>query len=662
MSVSYCKLVIFSLLLIFSGSALAQDKLSTKSKKAIEFYNSAKNYYINQDLDEAIVELDKAIAKDKKFIEAYYLKADILMSLKRYDDQVAVIKTGVALDSSFFTPIYFNAGVALFNIGEYDAAVEWFKLFKRHNGTRRTTLNADNWIEKSHFAKEVVSRPVPFQPVSVGDGINSIYNEYWPSLTADEETMVFTVLLPRDSVLFSNNSDLPINSRNFHEDFFISKKVGGVWQPRTNMKGINTDSNEGAQTLSSDGRWMFFTACGRNDSHGGCDIYFSQKTADGWSKPVNIGPPVNTPHWESQPFFSSDGTTLYFVSNRPGGIGKKDIWKANIVGQRSDGAPIFGAVENLGNTINTIEDESSPFMHPDNETFYFSSEGWHGMGQMDIFFSRKNKDTGRWQIPVNLGYPINTSADETGMVVNTAGTRAYFSSDGLADAGKRKDIYHFELPANMRPKPVSYVKGRVFDRKTNLPLTAQVVLTRLEDGETEASTNSVGWSGEYMVCLPAGHNYALNVRRKGYMFHSENFALKNLNTIADPYQIDVYLSPLIAGERVVLRNVFYATNSSVLERESIVELDMLVEVLEENPDIRLEIGGHTDNTGAQSYNFKLSKDRAQSVFDYLVFKGIERSRLKYEGYGMKEPVATNDTEEGRAQNRRTEVKILDDED
>jgi outer membrane protein OmpA-like peptidoglycan-associated protein len=648
------------MLLVSTCVVFSQKDLSSKSKKAVEHYKNAQHFYISSQFDDAIDELDNAILRDKKFKEAYLLKADIYHSKKDYENEFSAISTAVGLDSVFHVPSYFNAGIALFNCGRYDDAIMWFKQFKHYGAKKRTRLNPDIWIEKSQFARDAVNRPVPFNPVNLGSGINSIYDEYWPSLTADEENMVFTVLLPRDTVLYKTNKELPITSKYFNEDFFISSRVNGVWQHRQNMVSINTETNEGAQTLSADGRWMFFTACGRNDSYGGCDIYFSQKTASGWSKPVNIGAPVNTPFWESQPCFSADGKTLYFVSNRSGGIGKKDIWKSSVVGLKSDGTPIFGEVENLGNAVNTEEDEASPFLHPDNMTLYFSSEGWPGFGRMDIFVGKRNKETGRWQEPENIGYPINTSSDEIGLVVNTAGTRAYFSSDGISDKTFRKDIFSFELPQNMRPKPVSYVKGRVFDKKTGLPLVSQVVLTRLADGEIEATTQSVEWSGQYLVCLPAGTNYALNVRKKGYMFHSENFSLKDVNTISDPYMIDVYLSPLVAGERVVLRNVFYATNSAVLERESIIELDLLVEILNENPGIRLEIGGHTDNTGTEAYNLKLSRDRAQSVYDFLIFRGIDRERLTYKGYGMSEPVESNDTEEGRAQNRRTEVKILDD--
>ncbi len=661
MTINHIKLPLLMIILLLARDIAAQKEYSTRSKKAIEYFNQAQSFFVRNEFDHATELLNSAIAKDKGFKEAWYLQAEIFHAQKNYEQEFATIEKAIALDSVFFVSSYFNAGLALYHTGHYDKAIEWFNLFKHFSKGKRTRLNPDAWIDRTYFARETVKKPVSFTPVNLGSGINSEYNEYWPSLTADEEQMVFTVLMPRDTILFRTQKDLPYTSNYFNEDFYISTRENGIWLPRQSMTAINTQTNEGAQSLSADGRWMFFTACGRNDSNGGCDIYFSQKTANGWTQPVNLGAPVNTPYWESQPCFSADGQTLYFVSGRSGGIGKKDIWKTKVVDLTSNGTPIFGEVENLGATINTEEDEASPFIHPDNSTLYFSSEGWHGMGRMDIFISKKNIETDRWQEPLNIGYPINTPADEIGLVINTAGTRAYFSSDGLAGKEMRKDIYSFELPQDLRPRPVSYVKGRVFDRKTNLPLSARIDLTRLSDGGTEVTTQSTEWSGQYLVCLPAGNNYALNVRKKGYMFHSENFALKDSNSITDPYIIDVYLSPLIAGEKVVLRNVFYATNSAILERESMVELEMLIEVLLENPNLRLEIGGHTDNVGTAHYNLKLSQDRAQSVYDFLVFKGIDARRLTYKGYGLTEPVESNDTEMGRARNRRTEVKILEEE-
>jgi hypothetical protein len=223
---------------------------------------------------------------------------------------------------------------------------------------------------------------------------------------------------------------------------------------------------------------MFFTACGRPDSKGRCDIYFSYRVKNGWSEPKNIGAPVNTPFWDSQPCFAADGKTLYFVSNRPDGFGEKDIWQATLQGFDSKGTPLFGDLKNLGDKINTSKDEMSPFLHHDNKTLYFSSDGWYGLGGMDIFISKKD-DAGNWSEPLNVGYPINTFGDETGLVINARGNRAYFSSDYHQQKNNGKDIYYFNLPEEIQPTPALYVKGRVFDAETNANLPANFQLQDL---------------------------------------------------------------------------------------------------------------------------------------------------------------------------------------
>ena len=470
--------------------------------------------------------------------------------------------------------------------------------------------------------------------------------------------MVFTVLVPRNPQLFLER-ELPKSALYFQEDFYVShREADGQWSNRESLPGeINTSGNEGAQTLSADGNWMFFTACGRPDGRGSCDIYFSQKTDRGWSEPVNLGTPVNTPHWESQPSFSSDGRTLLFVSNRPGGRGGKDIWQATLQGFRNDGTPIFGDVINLGPNINTPKDENSPFLHHDNNTLYFASDGWPGMGGMDLFFSRRNVN-GEWRSPVNLGYPINTPGDEIGLVINARGNRAYFSSDGRDAANMSKNIYSFNLPAPLRPEPVLYVKGRVFDAETGETLPADFELKDLSSGRVVVTTQSNKFSGEFLVCLPLGGRYAFKADHPGYMFYSGHFNLHKDHSLDRPYQLDIGLQPIRQGVKMTLENIFFETNSFELQAQSKIELDGLVKFLNDNMDVRILIGGHTDNIGQAAYNQRLSESRAESVFKYLVSQGINMNRLQYKGFGMNLPIADNATEDGRAKNRRTEITVL----
>ena len=647
---------ILTLLLLLAGSHLFSQKLSTKSKKAQELYLKAGNIYMQGDAETAVSYLQQALKKDKNFIEAYLLLADIYFSRQDFQQEIEMLNKAIEIDPTYFLSAYYNLGVANFYLGNRDKTIYWMKKYKEKTKGRRGRLDADRWIKQAEFADNAVKAPVDFEPVNLGSAINSDYDEYWPSLTADEEAMVFTVLVPHDTARFRNEK-LPKTSRFFGEDFYMSVKKDGKWSNRLPVKTLNTKGNEGAQCLSADGKWMFFTSCGNAGSKSSCDILFSYKTPMGWSKPVNPGPPLNTRHWESQPSFSADGKTLYFASNRPGGKGQKDIWKAELIGFRDGNIPVFARVVNLGDHINTPDNESSPFIHHDNRTLYFSSDGWPGMGKMDLFISRRNSK-GKWSTPENLGYPINTMHDETGLVLNAKGTNAYFSSDGLPSETKGKDIYVFKMPEKLRPDPVTYVKGKVYDKETGKKLQAEFVLKNIETGDTIVSSVSDPYTGSFLVCLPAGRKYALSVLKPGYLFYSESFDIEEAKDADNPHQLSVYLSPLKAGEKIILKNIFFATDSFELKKESYPELNTVVDLLKKNPDLKVEIGGHTDNVGSREYNIKLSENRARSVYDYLISQGIGKSRLKYKGYGFSEPVANNSNEEGRAKNRRTEMKVL----
>ncbi len=628
----------------------------TKSKKAFELYKSAENAYARDEIEMSLDYLDQAIAKDDCFIEAYLLKADIYFRLQNPEYEIVNIQKALDVDSMCFVSAYFNMGVAMFNTSQYDEVEGWMQRYKDKVKGTPSINKADKLIEKAEFAAQAVKHPVAINPQKLGSEVNSIYDEYWPSISADEEDLVFTVLVPRDPVAYENKT-LVKNALNFKEDFFISEKRQGEWNERQPIISINTDGNEGAQSISADGKWMFITACGRADGKGSCDLYFSQRTQKGWTTPVNLGSPINTPYWESQPSFSSDGKTLYFVSNRAGGVGQKDIWKATIFGINKDGTPYFGDVQNLGESINTTGDENSPFIHQDNETLYFSSEGWPGMGQMDLFFSKLN-DAGQWQEPVNLGYPINTSNDEIGLVLNASGDRAYYSSEGMIDNYESKDLFTFVMPQSIRPIPSAYIKGRVFDKETKKQLSALLEINDLEKGQIVVTAQSTDYSGEYLFCLPVGKDYGLNVEKAGYLFYSGYFDVKDNSTVDEPQVLDVYLSRIKKGERMILRNVFFQTDSYELKPESYSELNKVADLLVNNKDVRVEIGGHTDNVGTSTYNKNLAEKRAKAVYDYIVDKGIEATRLVYKGYGYEQPMDTNETETGRANNRRTEVKVL----
>lgn len=651
-------MVLIFMLPFLAESASAQERLSTKNRAAIKFYEDARSHFGGGRHESALQALYLAIEKDPDFIEAYLVLGDIYNGQSKHQQEMEVLIKAVEIDSTFFPMTLYNIGVAAVKSGNYSEGIDWLEKFKWQYSDQRNADQVKVWLERARFSLEAVGNAYEIELVSAGSGVNSDYDEYWPSITADEQTLVFTVLVPRNEQLYRER-ELPKSSLYFQEDFYFSQKgEDGLWQERAFLPGsINTEGNEGAQTLSADGNWMFFTACGREDGRGSCDIYFSQWDGTGWSQPVNLGMPVNSPYWESQPTFSSDGKTMIFVSNRPGGRGGKDIWQATIQSINSQGVPLFGDLRNLGPNINTSKDENSPFIHHDNKTLYFSSDGWAGMGGMDLQFSRK-MENGEWRQPVNLGYPINTPGDEIGLVINARGNRAYFSSDGREEGVTAKNIYMFNLPEPFRPDPVLYVKGRVFDIETGETLPADFELKDLASGEVIVTTQSNRFSGEFLVCLPVGGKYAFKAEHPGYMFYSGHFDLHKGHSLEKPYRLDIGLQPVRAGAKMVLENIFFELDSYDLRAESKIELDGLVDFLRDNPTVSILIGGHTDNLGQAAYNQALSENRAKSVYAYLVKGGVDASRLKYQGFGMNQPIADNDSEAGRAKNRRTEITIL----
>ena len=627
-------------------SVAGQDNYTTRSRKAIGLYENAGREYQLMNYQRAIVLLTEALKADNEFIEAWLLLGQVYTEAKLIEESIDAYKNAINLDAGFFPPAFYLLAQNEFSIGQYPSAREHMKAFLGLGyGSEDIKVKASRLIEDCNFSIEAVANPVPFEPLNLGRNINTKYDEYWPSLSADESILVFTKQIPIDE----HNPGVYMNRQ---EDFYFSEFKEGEWQPSKNAGyPPNTENNEGAQAISANGKYLFFTACNRHGGLGKCDLYYSEKKGDHWSVPLNLGQPVNSGYNEKQPSISADGRILYFVSDRAGGKGQYDVW---ISRRNEDGT--WREPVNAGDSINTPGDEQSPFIHHDNQTLYFSSTGWPGLGRYDIYFS-KRKDDNAWSRPENLGYPINTYNNEEGLIVNATGNKAYFSSDRISDQGR--DIFEFELYENVRPVKVSYMKGKVYDAETWQRLQARFELIDLNTGETVMMSVSEAGTGEFLVCIPASTDYALNVSKKGYLFYSDHFSLEKVYERSEPYLKDVPLQPIKIGQSIILRNVFYAYNSYELENRSKIELDKVILLMNENPSLVVEISGHTDNTGTSEYNQGLSERRAGSVKNYLIEYGISSSRMTAVGYGLTKPVASNETEEGRAENRRTELKILE---
>jgi len=630
------RLAVFLVLLFaLPVSLIAQQRqYSTQNREAIKHYALANKQLDVNDFEGARAELEKAVAEDANFLEAQTALADVLRLRHNYKDAIEHYRKVLSVNAEYNRSIYFKLGESEVYSADYlNAQTHLEKYLTYPYITEQDRFKARKLLEDCTFSVEAIKHPVPFKPINMGPEINTADDEYLPVATADESILIFTRKI-------HNN-----------EDFYKSTKVNGKWQTATYLShNINTpDYNEGAQSITQDGKYLFFTGCNRPDGLGRCDIYVSQKNGDDWGKPIDMSPPLNSAGWESQPSISADGRTLYFVSNRRGGYGGYDIWKSTYTDKG------WTEPENLGPNINTAFDEQSPFIHPDDSTLYFCSNGWPGLGNKDLFISRLGKD-GKWQKPENLGYPINSSGDENGLTISTNGTYAYFASDNLNGYGGY-DIYRFELPAKLRPRLVTYVKGKIIDARTKQPIEATVEITDLQKGQPVYRDVSSATGGDFLATLTSGKDYGLNISKPGYLFYSDNMPLAN-HIPKEPYNITVSLEPIEIGNKVILKNIFFDTNKFDLKAESIMELNKLIDFMNQNPSVRVEISGHTDNIGNDIMNQKLSENRAKAVFQYLVAHNVLPSRLVYKGYGKTQPLVPNTSEENRSKNRRTEFKII----
>ncbi len=594
--------------------------------------------------DESVHYLNKIIHADSTYLDAYLLLSDIYLSEYLYDSLRVVYKQCTKFCGKKYPKSYFMLANVYFYTGEMKEALASYQKYLSLNRDENMTSIVKTQITRCQYALKLLENPVPFNPINLGNGINTVCDEYYPYISPDEKTIIFTRKVP----MWEGAAP---SSDNTQEDFYASYWVNNQWSKAEPLKGkVNTRKNEGAQTLTADGKYMVFTACDRPDGKGACDLYYSEKNGDTWTQARNLYT-INTEAWESQPSISADGRELYFASERESGYGNSDIYMSTRLSSGLWSAPVL-----LDTVINTAMSETSPFIHPDGRTLYFCSNGHWGVGGYDIFMSKRD-DKGKWSTPVNLGYPINTSKDEIGLVVSASGKRAYITSSRNGGYGLN-DIYVFDLPEKVQAEEVTYIKGMITDEKNHQPLAASCEIVDLILNKIVFSTVSDSITGSFLMCLTKGREYAMFIDKQGYLYYSENIRFDSTYTVNDAFNKKIKLTPVANGAKMVLPNIFYETDSFLLKPTSFAELDKMVLFLNANPAIKIEIGGHTDNTGSDIYNKTLSEKRAQSVMNYLISKGIAAKRIMAVGYGSRQPLADNSSSNGKAINRRTELKII----
>lgn len=627
----------------------AQGQWGTKNKKAIKYAETA--IAKTRELDprtrqpnyrEAIEWLDKAIAKDPMFIDAYLMKGDFSASMGDLNTAVESYRKGLEINPNYSKTgyIYMELAQMEWRIGDYENALKHAKHYKTIPAANKDYFEEADWVIKNcEFAINAIKNPVPFKPVNVGSGVNTPDPEYFPTLTVDQTQLLFTRRV----------SDVR-SQYGAQEDFFVSQGDDNYWKLGEPMpKNINTTFNEGAPTFAPDGRTLIFVGCANENrqyganrrGYGSCDFFITRKFGDKWADPINLPGQVNTANWETQPSLSSDGKTLYFIRGQvrtSGGRNKRngDIYVSHL---QDDGS--WGVAQKLPSNINTKYSESSVLIHPDGRTLYFASNGHVGMGGYDLYMTQLQAD-GTWSDPKNLGYPINTENDENSLLVFADGKLAVFASDRPGGFGDL-DLYSFELPKEVRPTRTIYMEGLVYNSKTNEKLEAEFSLVDLATGVEVVHSISDYKTGEFVVTLPTDREYALIVNKAGFNPFSVNFNLTVPENSDKPYHMDAPLVPINdLGTVVTLKNVFFDLDSYNLRKKSYVELDNLVRHLNNNPNMIIELQGHTDAQGDDAHNLELSKNRAKAVLDYLVSKGIDKSRLTSKGFGETKPAKIKD--------------------
>jgi len=669
------KLFILIVLLVSSLTYLSAQEDGEKPCQEIDNKKAKKLYEQGIDKknkkDDRMTFLDQAIKMEPDYVDANFAYA-----MERVRTLIYENKPFKPVESYFFKVIeicpkyhsnpYYYLGFSYYEQEKWEESAKYLKEFLnfKDDDVNKFDKNFDGLLSEAKkmykYAKlygEIFKNPVPFDPNPV-TGVCTPNDEYLPIITADDEQILFT----RKSPYVSKDGIVGMSTDMEIELFSYSKRdKSGQFTKGSRMPyPFNKQGGQGGATMSIDNKHLYFTIC---KSEGGdqvnCDIYHSDLVNGEWTtieKVEGINDPV---YWDSQPSLASDGVTLYFASDRKGGRGGVDLYKT--VKDKVTG--MWSKPENLGPTINTPFDEKSPFIHSDFETMYFCSDGHPGVGGFDIFYSRKAED-GKWNEPKNIGVPINTVGDDLGFFVSTDGALGYFASNEPNRTKGRSvgkyDLFSFELYKEARPQDVAFLKGKVEDKAQN---EIKNFTVELKDAVTKKVTQAVvdSTTGDFAVVVntKVKNDLIVTVKKDNYAFSSQ-LILKDSIKNTKPLPIKPIVADTIAiGQKYLLDNIYYKVNASELEPRSIIVIDEFVEFLKAHPTIKIEIHGHTDNVGNPKDNLALSTDRAFTVRDQLLEKGIDEKRLiAFKGFGASQPIADNSTEVGRAKNRRTEFVIV----
>jgi len=633
--------------IVFTAFAVDSCKIKL-DKKTEKVYQEGIVYLRKGSFNLAGQQMRNVIKTEPDCVDAYFVLGliNFKMPVSNLREAEKNFRKVVELCPGYDVYTYFYLGEIYYGQENFELAVQNLNEFLKDVDKIKTDEDynrATELLKYSNFYVEMIGKPVPFDP-KVVEGISSPANEYLPILSPDNQMALFT----REIKIDPNKNSLIQEARTREKFLYSVRKDDGIFDTGEEMpEPFNINDNEGGATLTADNNTLCYTVCKFDQvkKYLNCDIYISENVGGEWSQVRSLSEKINLPgSWESQPSISADGLTLYFVSDRSGGFGGYDIYRSFKSEVGEWGTPI-----NLGPIINSRGNEKSPFLHPDGKTLYFSSDGLMGLGGYDIFYTKLDAKGG-WSKPGNIGYPINSPDDEIGFFVSTDGTQGFFASNKYNGKGGW-DLYSFDLYDAIRPERVLFIKGNVKSESTAEPLKARIELKNLETKRTsEIPMDTL--TGNYVAVAPFNSDYIMTVKKADHVYESKYISRVD-SVFKTPAKVDIEMKPIELNKSYRINDIYFLFNSYDLTPESKVVLDQLLDFLNENHTISIQIQGHTDNIGNDAGNLKLSENRAQSVYTYLIEQGISETRLTFKGYGKSMPVADNETEEGRAKNRRT---------
>ncbi|MBR51976.1 MAG: hypothetical protein CMD36_03500 [Flavobacteriales bacterium] len=655
----YNIIIIFLLVpnIIFSQELYSVDSLSLETnvdcmllddKKERKKFNRAESVIIKgrQDVKRLYDAMD-LVNKLTSPLHRSVLKTEIYWLREKYFEAMNQGLRVIENCPDEFPYVYYFLGHISFIQKDYVASANYLKKSIELELSDPYYSDAIMMYEKAKILSDIINNPVEFKPFVI-KGISSKYDEYLAIISPDQEFAFYTRRLIKKT-----KQDIAETSV---EEFTFSQKKDGVFSYGDAMRyPFNLTDNEGGATVTIDNNVLYYTKCSRDSKgYNNCDIYYTTKikSLDGtyrWSESKEFPKSISKKNaWDSQPTVSSDGNTIIFSSNRKGGYGKTDLYEITFENNQ------WSVPKNLGTNINSAEEEKSPFLHTDGKTLFFSSTNFPTLGGFDIFYSRKDS-LGKWQKPINIGYPINTSTDEVSLFVSTDGKTAYFASNKLIGEGGW-DIYGFPLYEDAKPERVLFLKGDLNDEDGTFVKDIEIEIKNLT---TQKITTIKVDKGSYVgaITLEDNDDVLLSIKEEGYAFYSEYIDADDSNYIS-PSTLNIELEQISEGSSFKIDNIYFNTNSYEINQISEQVINEFINYLRVNKSIVIEINGYTDNVGSFRDNQVLSENRAKAVYEHIVSNGIQKNRISYNGFGEEFPVDSNDNEEGRSKNRRTEFKVI----